>query len=252
MSKGSQMKRKREESAANAPAAKIRKKTFIAKPAKIIDPPHVPLGLRKPEKKTVDQLLNSQFDTTGTVTALCIPATGAGPNQRIGRETELDNLYITGFCGPTGSGTTAIQQDYARLMVVYDRSPVGSNPSIADIITSLNAAGGTSSTAVDGLNLNNKRRFVVLMDERIILPGVTGTTGGAPTLTAGYDQSQSLSIKRFIKLNGLRQEYKASTPAVADLTTGALFLVQLSELTAAGSTTVWKFFANARLSFRDA
>lgn len=226
-------------------------KTYVSKPARILEPPHVPLQNRKPEKKAVDQAINQAFDSTGTVTALCIPAQGAGPNQRLGRQTELDNLYVTGYVTATGSATTDILPDLGRLLVVYDRSPVGSNPAISDIIQDLNAAGSTATSALSGVNLNNKKRFVILMDQRIFLPGAKGNTGTNPTIFA-QDQSQSLVIKRFIKLGGLMQEYKSSTPGVADLTTGAIFLVTLSETTAAASTTIWKYLGFVRLNYRDA
>lgn len=225
--------------------------TYVSKPARILEPPHVPIQNRKPEKKTVDQVILSSFDATGTVTALCIPALGSGPYQRLGRQTELDSLYVTGFIEPTGTGTVAILPDVARLMVVYDRSPVGSNPAISDVLQDIDASNTKTTTAFSGLNLDNKKRFVILMDERIYLPGCTGTTTGPPTV--GNDTNGYLPIvKRYIKLGGLLQEYKASTPAVADITTGALFLITYSRLTAAGSTTIYKYGGTCRLNYRDA
>lgn len=193
--------------------------------------------------------------TTGSVVPLNLIAAGSSFFNRVGRKVEMLSVELAFQFGIV-SQTVTTPQDWARILIVYDRQTNGANPTISDILQDSDSLGANSFSVTAGLNLNNRDRFLVIYDERIQLPGLTNTAGvltniypnsfgGRNGMSSGYG-----NIHIYRKLRGLVTHYKAdtATPVVGDIATGGLFIITLGAL-ATGNFQVspWK----SRLRYID-
>lgn len=191
------------------------------------------------ETKTLDRpgapSVNNFTADTGTtnVTLLNGSQVGAAYNNRIGMKIRNKSLYLNGFIElvPIAAGSYNVEQDYLRIMVVYDKQSNATLPNYSDIIQSIQQNNTVTSTALDNINLTNKDRFVVLMDERKTVPPIQIQTTQNAQQNLGGDytfpmaSSTDMLIHRYIPLKGLETGYKASTGGIGDITYGALLLV---------------------------
>lgn len=219
-------------------------------------------GHRATEIKSVDvATATSNYGSLGIFTALNIPVEGAAFYNRIGRRIQMKSLHFNGFIIPTLSNANAVTTTYARTMIVYDRQANGAAPALADLILAYTSAGATSSQTLDGLNMNNRDRFQILMDEKVCLPplGINGATAASTAFTS-VDINQNaqhaggrININRFLKLRGLETHYKASAGTIGDIATGALLLFTLSTDAGngGGANTAYEVQYTARLKFYD-
>lgn len=164
-----------------------------------------------------------------------IPLNGAAFYNRIGTRTRAVSLELRGCIEPSNVNETVVNAGFARVAIVYDRQPNGSFPKYDDIFTDYDSAGSTASGAFSGVNMNNRDRFLVLRDRKLLLPALAATTGGGTPFSAVRDQgfkptpgddNNSLVFREFIKLKGLESHFKASTGAIGDIATGS-FLIAL-------------------------
>lgn len=203
--------------------------------------------LRAPatEVKCLDwpQTTGLGLDTTGSVQCLNLIRVGSTFNNRIGRKVQLKSIYLNGFIY-----NNAVNSGYSmcRFLVVYDRQANGANPTYGDVITSLDQGTTTSSTVYDGINLNNRDRFKILLDKRVITPALAAGVVTGPSMVTG----EEFRISEFRSLKGLDTQFKAdSSPAViGDIATGSLFLMTIGSQPAA---TGWGATMNIRLRFTD-
>jgi len=174
-----------------------------------------------------------------------IPIEGSGPDDRTGRNIRMNSLEVRGFIHLDATNAAGRAQTLARIMLIYDRQPNGAAPAITDV---LQDSTGATSTFV-GLNLNNKDRFIVLRDRQVLLPqlGVAGVPPGTVTNANELNLDKTYNIHEYIKLSGLEQTFKASAGAVADLSTGGLFIAALI-----GVTDGWRIEYASRLRYYDA
>lgn len=190
------------------------------------------------------------ISTTPQFYCLNQPQQGAAFYQRVGQKIEMKSVHLIGNIVPTGNGTGG--NEYLRVMVLYDHQPNGALPAIADILSSYNGAGNISSTSYDGLNLNNRDRFVILRDIRIHIPQNNSTAALGDGVASVIDYGGKYNINEFIKLKNLVAHFKSSTSGlnqIGDLATGALLLVTFGD-TASG-TAGYAFNWQARLRYKD-
>lgn len=208
------------------------------------------------EIKSVDVVGSSpNFSTQGAFILLNGVQEGSGFYNRVGRKVAMRSLYITGFVKPTLSNTGALVQDWNRLLIFYDRQSNGAPPTLSDVLTDYDNAGATTTTALSQINMNNRDRFLILKDERIVTPAI-GISGAAATTNtfAQYDlEDPAVRIKTFLKLKNLETHYKASSnPAViGDIATGALFLMVVA-LNGSFASPAWTFQFESRMKYHDA
>lgn len=155
-----------------------------------------------PELKADDTTVSANFNTTGEVTLINGIARGDALNERIDRKIFLKSVYIHGYVFPTD--TTGVAQA-VRYLIVYDKQTNAATPAVTDILT--------SATPYAHLNLSNALRFKVLADETIGLSDATGTS------------TDYKPIKCYRKINLPQHFNNGDAGTVADITTGALFLV---------------------------
>lgn len=134
-----------------------------------------------PEKKfldvtTAEPLVVAQTAANGVV-LLNGCAQGVDANQHIGRQTTMKSLYWL-WQGAIAATTTGAAS--ARLVIVYDKEAEGAAPTVA-------AAAQTDifnqDNIVAQMNLNNRDRFIVLVDE---LVEAIGSQGPAAFMRKGY------------------------------------------------------------------
>lgn len=214
------------------------------------------------ETKSVDTAYGTvPFLTAGTVSAtpLNIPVNGAALYQRIGNKITMKSLQIRGLIQVSSGNAAAVAEQVARVIVFYDRQTNGAAPAVADVLLAVTQAGATSSLVTDGINMNNRDRFYVLMDMQVLLPavGINGATA-ASNVTSGIDingnsgdaNQGQYNVNRFIKLKGLETQYKASAGGVGDIAAGGIFIMCISSADA-NATAAWNLGFSARLRYND-
>jgi len=135
----------------------------------------------RPEKKIVD----IEFDQLPFSSALNLVyfnfiQEGSGFWNRIGRKICMKSLYLTGFIARNNTNGAVLPEDYNRIIVFYDRQANGANVTLANLLLTTDQAGATTTTPFSGINMNNRERFLILMDRRIYTPpvGIGGVSAG--------------------------------------------------------------------------
>lgn len=181
-----------------------------------------------------------QVNTTGSITALCVPTVGSDMTNRVGRKILLRSVYIRGYVSTEASAAavkTNIQSisQLARCLIVWDTQPNGSNPVITDVLK--------EATSYSQLNLNNRDRFKILWDKTWAFgPYVVDTTASS---AIALTTQQSFPFKKFKKLSHEAVFNATNGGTVADINTGNLIMIWVGNV-AAGSN----LDSNARCSVR--
>jgi len=182
----------------------------------------------KGETKAVDLATATYNFTTTTSTAgvgLNFMSAGSSFFNRIGRKVAMQSLYVNGLLGAINPALAAVDE-YVRMIVVYDAQTNGVAPTWAQVVQAYTQAGASSNLVTDGVNLDYRDRFRIILDKRILLPGAIVTTG-AMVAPGPFPTSCELTIQEFRKLNNLETQFKAdSSPGViGDIATGGLFFL---------------------------
>jgi len=211
-----------------------------------------PLRSNAPEIKAVDYTTTPiNISTSVTFNTVNLPVEGSSFYNRIGRKITMKSLHIRGYIYPTLTNTTEHGPQYCRFVVIYDAQPNGAVPAIADIFLDYNAAGSTFTGALSGLNMNNRDRFTVLRDRKILLPsiGIAGAASANPSYSVDPVLKETqLNLEEFIKLKDLTTQFKASAGAIGDIATGALYVFCMCE---DPSDPAWKYKFYSRLRYGD-
>lgn len=163
------------------------------------------------------------FDTTGSIAHISVIPQGSSVNQRIGKKVVLKSIQCR---GAFVNNSTAVYNDVA-LLLIYDRRPTGSLPSVTDV---LNTASAQSFN-----NDANSGRFQIL--KRIDCEMI-----GNPTLIT---DKYAMSADFFLDLKSKPWVAKAvGSGAIGDVEEGALYVLTVGN-NAAGTTA-----ATAGLGFR--
>jgi len=157
------------------------------------------------EWKNIDvtsSITGAAATTWSPVTLITTIAQGSSSAQRIGRKVVLKNAQVR-YTATNGGGTATP----FRILMVYDHSPNGVLPLITDILI--------TNDINSPLNLNNSDRFLVLRDS---YPRSEKSVDGTVSVS-------DLMFKKF-KEGGLQSQWIASaTGTIADVTTGAIYLM---------------------------
>lgn len=168
-------------------------------------------------------------DTTGTVTLLNGVATGTDFTNRIGRKVCWKSILIQGVLSYETSAQAA---SLSRVMLVYDSQPNGALPAITDVLL--------AATSTAPLNLNNRDRFRVIMDKRVVLGQVSNTA------TQSFATQSVAEVRKYKKLN-METIFDGTTAAIADVQSGSIFM-----LTVGNAANCGILVASIRSRFNDA
>lgn len=202
-----------------------------------------------PELKCVDisnggAIIANNLSSTATYFLCNALVAGTNFYNRIGRQIAMKSLHVRGGVVCTNQAGN-VNGEHFRIAVVYDRQPNGANPTYSDIFTSYDLNGTVSSgsaTVFDGPNVNNCERFLILADEHVTLP----STAGATAAGVSTDQQQKITFDRFIDLKGLPVHYKGEAGTIADIATGALFVVTLGSQASASAACAFQWLGRLR------
>lgn len=146
-----------------------------------------------------------------------------------GQSRDGDQVKMTFINGRIAINNETPGAHNVRFMVIHDRQSDGNTPDFGEI---LELQGG-SIVGTNALNnLDNKFRFHTLYDKTVSLPGQVD--GGTPELTVGANSLRQFVIalnlyKKYKKGTGLRVRYSASTGAISDIASNAVYLLVLPD-----------------------
>lgn len=187
-----------------------------------------------------------------------MPGEGASFYDRIGRRTRGLSLEVRGMIQPTLLNVAEVPQQFARVIIYYDRQTNGALPSIAAVLTDYETGGSpTSGTVFTGMNMDNRDRFMIIRDRKLVLPPI-GALGVPSVATATGLTHNSADLKEsmvnfceYIKLGGLETQYKASAGGLAaDISTGSFGIIVISSGDA-NATAAYSLKFNTRYKFYD-
>ena len=175
-------------------------------------------GLGLTERKVID-INTTQYaiESTGTQLQLlngCVP--GSQNFNRIGRKIFMRSLQIRGAINLTD--TTAGTNVVCRMVIVYDKQSNGSAPTWANIMTSQNISGTTSSDVFAMVNLDNRDRFVIIRDQ-LYIPGAIDNTA-TQTYAMGPG---TIVLNEYIPLKLETLYNGGSAGTIGDITSGSLY-----------------------------
>jgi len=209
--------------------------------------------LRNKERKVVDVAsLNFLPTNVGTVTCVGNVLQGAGYMNRIGSITAMQSIELKLDLQPNNAATVA-GGDYIRFALVYDRSPNKLLPSYADIFQRRDLNGAPASDVKSGVNMDNRDRFIVLMDK--VFSVASNPINGVAQIDNGLnfmdkDVTEFASKKIFIKTKGLKTVYNNTNGGTfADINEGAFFIVSIGSQGAAQAG--FSIFCELRFRFID-
>lgn len=181
---------------------------------------------------------------------------GSGSWQRVGRAVTMKSIRLKGnftleYNNAISQSDLILRGRKVRALIVYDKQPNGTIPIKSDIIQYKNQA-GTESGFYDGLlSYDNMERFTILRDMNMDMNwGANFTSNDEATETEQL--SIKCSIDEYVKI-GLSTNYKAeSSPAViGDISTGALYIVFLTDVADSTDSPLLSFNGIARLRYSD-
>lgn len=180
---------------------------------------------------------------------------GASFFNRIGRKIAMKSLQITAKI-ESQLGYINTVPELLRYIIFYDKQPNGVAATWNQVVQSYDNAGGVTNSVFDGMNLDNRDRFVILRDRKIALPGLSaaGLGFGVPLGTSegsvGSDGSDGgIVVKEYLKLGNMEVQFNGGNPnpaTVAGVNTGNLAIVLQGQTGAQ-----WTLFGSARLRFTD-
>lgn len=189
-----------------------------------------------PERKFIDTAgAVYNVSTTGSITLLNGLTQGTDANKRVGRKITMTSCFIRGYVSSELSTTytadiNAISQ-LARCIIIYDSETNGATPVITDFLV--------TATSYEQLNIDNRDRFTVLMDKQWAI-GPMSTTA-----TVALASNQTFPVKKYIKMKHPVIYNSTNGGTVADINTGALWMVWIGNVAAGTGTD-----ANGRVSVR--
>lgn len=189
------------------------------------------------------------LNATGTITCLNLIQVGSSMFNRIGRRIQLKSLRLRLQLVTINATRTLQFADVGRIAVVYDKQTNGAFPTLTDVYQDTEQSGTNTSTTLTGLNMNNRDRFITIIDKQVMIPGGVLTAG---LLTSVYpDNGENITMMdEYRKLN-LTTFYKAdSNPAViGDIATGALYFITFASYPA--GSELFQVIWNCRIKYVD-
>lgn len=196
------------------------------------------------ELKAVDYASNQGFVLNLATTGVTLNAVNAGTDfyNRIGRKTVNTSVHLKGIIYNTQAASVA---QNIRLVVVYDKESAAGAVGWSDVFQSVDYTGATNAGSQAGRNLNNRDRFIVLIDEKRMV----GAVGAAGALIAesSFPTSHEMQIDRYVKIN-LPSIHSGAAASATSMTTGQILLLLQGD-GAVGAD--WYFRWNSRVRFAD-
>lgn len=162
---------------------------------------------RRGELKYVDYTnTGTSFLDTGNIFLINGLQPGTGASQRIGKKVIMRSLLFRVSIAANVPGTIVFQGN-VRVLIVYDKQTNATAPTVASILE--------TTSGVSPMNMDNRDRFVVLMNKTV------------PIDQSGGHQSGQMKFYKKLFLPVIFNNGAAGT--VADITSGSVYMVFISE-----------------------
>lgn len=169
------------------------------------------MQLARGELKSVDTTVaGAVINATGALNLVNGIARGDDINERTGREVTLKSIHCR--FEPYSTATTG-QDQWGRIIVVYDRQTNGAAMTIAQLLTAV--------TPIAMRNLENRKRFSVLYDKTFTLN--SSILGAVQVPEAGGHKY----FEFYRRLNHPMVFNSGDAGTVADITSGSVYVITL-------------------------
>lgn len=199
---------------------------------------------------TIDPI-NGYFalNSTGSIYAMNLAQVGSSMFNRIGRRIMMKSVRLRFQIQPILGIARTSFTDLGKIALVYDKQTNGAYPGLADVYQDTDQSGANTSTTLSGLNMNNRDRFITIMEKCITLAGGTIAVSGIITNPMPQDQT-IMYFDEYRKLNLTTHFRSDSNPAViGDISNGALYLISFAQLVAGAE--IYQINWNCRLKYID-
>lgn len=195
--------------------------------------------------------INGPFalNTTGSIYALNLVQVGSSMFNRVGRRIQLISMRMRIQIQVIIGITRSVPVDTGKIAVVYDKQTNGAYPTLADVYQDTEQTGANTATSISGLNMNNRDRFITIMEKNIVL--ASGAVNPTGTVVNSFPQDlTTLYLDEYRKLSLTTHFRSDSNPAViGDISNGGLYFITYANLAAGaeGYQVIW----NCRLKYID-
>jgi len=198
-----------------------------------------PISSSRREIKAID-ISNAVYtlNTTPSFTLLNPVTEGTDFTNRIARKMYMKSIEITSYIEYLRDQA---QITFGRLVIVYDRQSNGTTPMWSDIFTDTTG----SSTVMAPINLNNRQRFTIVRDCRLILP-IINTQATLANVFPSFVDNQFMHL--YTKMN-LETDFLNANAAATDISAGSLWMVSMGSVVAAAEP--FRLRTQTRLRFED-
>lgn len=189
--------------------------------------------------------ISTNMSTNGEVLPLNLIQAGTGSWNRVGRIVTMKSIRLRLNMSLVFSADQDSLSKTVRYLIVYDKQPNGTLPVKSDIIQYKEQSGTEAGSWNGFLAYDNMERFTILKDQTVVLkvPPRTFKSDGVPV----GDQEYNRFDECYLRLNHITNYKSESTPmTIADISTGALYLIYLVEPEGGGTVSINTSFARLR------
>jgi len=184
------------------------------------------------ENKYLDTAVASYVsDTTGSVTLLNGVATGATNITRNGNQVNFRSIYFKGYWRTNDNTTSPGRHD---CFILLDKQPAAAVPAITDFLV--------TSNSLSHQVVSSMTRFIVIAHRYFVCGKISDTA------TQSFACAPLSSDCTFYKKLNFVTTYKTANAGIADISTGALYLLTIASAAAASGCDLQ---ASVRLVFTE-
>lgn len=184
---------------------------------------------------------------------------GADVKQRVGRRITMKSVQLRMTLTSTNFPINEYYSTSARVMLIYDRNPNGvvGPPTFNDYLDI--AMNTTSPTGVPhyinaGKNLDNKDRFIFLLDKVYTVQQNYGMVPVLPPITpadSNHLTMPQVNKQFYINLKNLNVGYNGTGGTLSNISEGALYLVAFTNKSSAGFSDNIHIECGTRVRYTD-
>lgn len=195
--------------------------------------------------------INGPFalNSTGSIYALNLVQVGSSMFNRVGRRIQMKSVRLRAQIIFIAGVARTTPVDTAKISIIYDKQTNGAYPTLADVYLDTEQSGANTATSLSGLNMNNRDRFITIMEKCIVT--ASGVTTGTGLFQSPFPQDITPQyIDEYRKLNLTTHFRSDSNPAViGDINNGGLYFITFSNIPAGSEN--FQILWNCRLKYID-
>jgi len=193
------------------------------------------------ELKYIDTYISELFlDGAAPVVPLNLVAEGDDNTNRNGRLINCISLEVRGTITSTTGGSTGVEDNVVRCVLVWDNAPNGAAlVTAADIFTVISPSIVPTSESLPLVDRSS--RFSILSDDSIALGFVVSGAVSSPT---------SAAYHKYIRLNAATK-FSGTGALITAIQNGAVYMVFMSDIVPTVTSDSYRFEGMSRIRFSD-